>query len=211
MSNSTSLTFHENTLDLIERKDGQWIMGTSICRALGYTRVDTVNKIYERNKEEFTTSMTRIIRMKTNGGEQKVRIFSLQGAHLLAMLAKTPIAQEFRKWVLSVLEEQGQLQAPTAVPDSVRYKRLIETQKAHCRESAAKVLDNIDTTAMTISAFKAIDTSREEGRWLINKLASDLAVGLNATKNTVLPFALSRSDYECLKTIQNHRDSMRSI
>lgn len=39
----------------------------------------------------------------TNLGN-KIRIFSLRGCHLLAMLARTPVAEAFRRWVLDVLE-----------------------------------------------------------------------------------------------------------
>lgn len=39
-----------------------------------------------------------------------VRIFSLRGCHLIAMFAKTPIAKEFRKWLLDVLEKEVQQQ-----------------------------------------------------------------------------------------------------
>ncbi|MDR5615566.1 MAG: hypothetical protein RAM38_15530, partial [Arsenophonus sp.] len=36
-----------------------------------------------------------------------VRIFSLRGAHLIAMFARTHIAKEFRKWVLDILDKQA--------------------------------------------------------------------------------------------------------
>jgi prophage antirepressor-like protein len=35
---------------------------------------------------------------------QKTRIFSLRGAHLLAMFARTKVAKEFRRWVLDILD-----------------------------------------------------------------------------------------------------------
>jgi prophage antirepressor-like protein len=42
----------------------------------------------------------------------QVRVFSLRGAHLIAMLARTPVAKAFRRWVLDVLEKETQ--APAA-------------------------------------------------------------------------------------------------
>lgn len=36
----------------------------------------------------------------------KIRIFSLRGAHLIAMFARTQIAKEFRKWVLDILDKE---------------------------------------------------------------------------------------------------------
>lgn len=40
------------------------------------------------------------------GVEQNARIFSLRGAHLLAMFSRTNKAKEFRKWVLDVLDKE---------------------------------------------------------------------------------------------------------
>ena len=48
--------------------------------------------------------MTALVDMQTKGGLQKARIFSLRGAHLLGMLARTERAKEFRRWALDVLE-----------------------------------------------------------------------------------------------------------
>ena len=43
----------------------------------------------------------------------KTRVFSLRGAHLLAMFARTPVAKEFRKWVLDILDREVE-QSPIA-------------------------------------------------------------------------------------------------
>ena len=42
------------------------------------------------------------------GGKQQVRVFSLRGCHLLAMFSKTPVAKEFRRWILDLIEQQNQ-------------------------------------------------------------------------------------------------------
>ncbi|OOC12774.1 hypothetical protein BM451_14785 [Dickeya dadantii] len=36
----------------------------------------------------------------------KIRIFSLRGAHPLAMFARTPVAKESRRWVLDILGQE---------------------------------------------------------------------------------------------------------
>ncbi|WP_354666697.1 P22AR C-terminal domain-containing protein, partial [Escherichia coli] len=36
------------------------------------------------------------------------RVFSLRGAHLIAMFARTPVAKEFRRWVLDILDREVQ-------------------------------------------------------------------------------------------------------
>ncbi|MDD2062954.1 hypothetical protein [Pseudomonas sp. 25571] len=70
-----------------------------------------LNTLYRRHADEFTPTMTGMIKMQTRGGEQDVRVFSLRGAHLLGMFARTDRAKSFRRKVLDVLDEhsrQGQ-------------------------------------------------------------------------------------------------------
>jgi len=52
-----------------------------------------------------------VIESVTNGlngssRRMKVRVFSLRGAHLIAMFARTPVAKEFRRWVLDILDRE---------------------------------------------------------------------------------------------------------
>jgi hypothetical protein len=101
---TNSLTFHSQALELI---NGEWIRGYAICATLGYKSPDKALKdLYVRHQDEFTSSMTRLLKIGTNGGAQIVRVFSLRGAHLLAMFSRTPIAKEFRKWVLDILDKE---------------------------------------------------------------------------------------------------------
>lgn len=48
-----------------------------------------VRKLYSRHADEFTPSMTAVVKLQTPGGLQDVRVISLRGAHLLGMLART--------------------------------------------------------------------------------------------------------------------------
>ena len=45
-----------------------------------------------------------------------MRVFSLRGAHLLAMFARTPKAKEFRRWVLDILDCEVAEQTPVRKP-----------------------------------------------------------------------------------------------
>ena len=106
MSNSIALTFQNTQFDIVDRNCQPWLRLHQIGAALGYSRPDAVNKIYQSNADEFTDSMTALVELDTDGGKQQVRIFSLRGCHLLAMLSRTKIAKEFRKWVLDILDNQ---------------------------------------------------------------------------------------------------------
>ncbi|AXY60047.1 Bro-N domain-containing protein [Acinetobacter sp. WCHAc010052] len=111
-----SLSFNAMQFHPIQRNDDQiWITSSDLARALGYAREDSVSRIYDRKADEFTSDMTLTVKLTVNGinesvREKETRIFSLRGAHLIAMFAKTPIAKEFRKWVLDVLENEIQHQ-----------------------------------------------------------------------------------------------------
>lgn len=63
-----------------------------------------VRDLYRRHADEFTDKMTATVEMLTPGGRQRVRVFSLRGAHLLGMFARTERAKAFRRWVLDVID-----------------------------------------------------------------------------------------------------------
>ncbi|WP_273848714.1 Bro-N domain-containing protein [Serratia liquefaciens] len=66
-----------------------------------------VQRIYQKHADEFTECMTGMVTLTTTGGQQQVRVFSLRGAHLIAMFARTAVAKEFRRWVLDILDKQS--------------------------------------------------------------------------------------------------------
>lgn len=100
-----ALTFRDTQFDITDRNGQPWLQGAQIACALGYASEDAVSRIYRRNADEFTPCMTETVKLTVSGNLQKeVRIFSLRGAHLLAMFARTEVAKEFRRWVLDVLD-----------------------------------------------------------------------------------------------------------
>ena len=118
----STLTFNEVNFNPVERNGQIWLTSTEIAKALGYARTDNISRIYNRNKDEFTGSMTATINMVVKGfgsgegNKRDLRIFSLRGCHLLAMFARTDIAKQFRKWVLDILDKE--VGAPVQLPSS---------------------------------------------------------------------------------------------
>lgn len=103
--------FHGVDLVPAPVNDGIWLTSSDIAKALGYASPKSVSNIYSRNSDEFTSSMSRVIKMMTNGinndlREKSVRVFSLRGCHLIAMFATTKVAKDFRKWVLDILDRE---------------------------------------------------------------------------------------------------------
>lgn len=108
---NNELTFHDVTLIPAQVTDGVWLTSSDIAKALGYASSKSVSTIYSRNSDEFTSTMSMVIKMKTNGinnnlREKSVRVFSLRGCHLIAMFATTTKAKEFRRWVLDILDRE---------------------------------------------------------------------------------------------------------
>lgn len=99
--------FHSAILTPVQDRDDVWFTSSDLAKALGYASTKSISNLYSGNSEEFTEAMTMVIGVMTNGinnnlREKKVRIFSLRGAHLVAMFARTPVAKEFRRWVLDI-------------------------------------------------------------------------------------------------------------
>ncbi|WP_315707556.1 BRO-N domain-containing protein [Brenneria uluponensis] len=108
---TTSLSFNDHQFNVVTRNNQLWLTAADITRALGYQTSDSVSRIYARNSNEFSPQMTLIVKLTVKGfgngnSEKDVRIFSLRGAHLIAMFARTPVAKEFRRWVLDVLDRE---------------------------------------------------------------------------------------------------------
>lgn len=101
------LKFNDHRFELVERDGKTWLTAADIAAALGYSRSDQVSRIFLRHEREFSQSMTMLFRNTTLGfGIQpsESRLFSLRGAHLLGMFARTAKGVEFRKWVLDHLD-----------------------------------------------------------------------------------------------------------
>ena len=133
----TTLTFQTTSLSVINQHNQTFISARDLGLALTYKNpTSDIMRIYDRNADEFTAEMTTLIDMPTAGGLQKVRIFSLRGAHLIAMFARTKIAKAFRKWVLDVLDEEVKKSTallPTTITPEQQQAIQSAVQQAHHR------------------------------------------------------------------------------
>lgn len=124
------LMFQNQTIRLVERDGKRWASAADIARALGYARADKVTRIYDRHRVEFTSSMTMLVETPTLGGSgnlvTQTRVFSLRGAHLIGMFSRTSKAQEFRRWVLDVIEQHQA--APSLIQEWYEAKAALDAQ-----------------------------------------------------------------------------------
>nr|DAT69474.1 MAG TPA: antirepressor [Caudoviricetes sp.] len=130
----SDLNFHGVSLTPVDNVSGVWLTSSDIAKALGYASSKSVSTIYSRNSDEFTSSMSMVIKMKTIGinnnlREKSVRVFSLRGCHLIAMFATTTKAKEFRRWVLDILDREV---ATGTVPVKFDFEMYAQNANAAC-------------------------------------------------------------------------------
>lgn len=100
------LSFHNTNFAYMEMGGQVWLTAAEVGQALEYADDKAVQRIYSRHADEFTAQMTGVVKLTTPSGKQESRVFSLRGAHLVAMFARTPVAKEFRRWVLDILDRE---------------------------------------------------------------------------------------------------------
>lgn len=126
---NSELNFHGTALIPVTDVNGIWLTSADIAKALGYKSTKSISNLFAQYEDEFSQGMTMVIESVTNGingssRRMKVRVFSLRGAHLIAMFARTPVAKEFRRWVLDILDREVEKQ-PELTP-FYRYKARLE-------------------------------------------------------------------------------------
>ncbi|ECW0140353.1 transcriptional regulator [Salmonella enterica subsp. salamae] len=110
---SNQLIFKSHVLETVEYEGKPWFTSATLAVALGYSDAKRITVLYNRNSDEFTSCMSEVLKSSTSANLLvSRRIFSLRGAHLIAMFASTPVAKEFRRWVLDLIEKE------TTVPQS---------------------------------------------------------------------------------------------
>lgn len=131
---STNLSFNNTNFSIIDHNGQVWLRSAELAEALGYADDRSVSRIYARNSDEFTDSMSTVVKLTTSANlKAEMRIYSLRGAHLVAMFARTDIAKKFRKWVLDVLDrEQAKI-------NEVRQDRMTDEQVGYIYNSVMRI------------------------------------------------------------------------
>lgn len=165
----TTLTFQNTTLSVINQHNQIFVKSSDLGLALGYKNpTGDISKIYDRNADEFTPEMTALIEMQTAGGLQKVRIFSLRGAHLIAMFARTKVAKDFRKWVLDILDREVSQKTKEIQPLADEPLNLL-VQAYHFLYQASDLRTKVQPT------FIGIDIDRHFGSHYLHNLGKPLS------------------------------------
>ncbi|MFK3708666.1 hypothetical protein ACI2JR_27780 [Klebsiella sp. NPDC088457] len=110
---NTQLTFKDHQVVPFDNGDGKiWFTSEQLAELLDYADSKKVANIYNRRKDEFTDSMSVILKVRTckeNNEIQhtKIRVFSPRGAHLVGMFARTKVAKDLRVWLLDLADKES--------------------------------------------------------------------------------------------------------
>lgn len=150
-SAAAALVFESTTFEVVDLNGQQWLKSGQIAQALGYADETAITKLYARRKGEFTDSMSQTVNLTVQGQMRETRIFSLRGAHLLAMFARTAIAALFRKWVLDILEHHSQPEPRTpyaVLPGQTLSEEQADALRAVLTENVKHLSKSDQATAM---------------------------------------------------------------
>ena len=189
-----SLSFHTTTFHVVDRDGQRWLRSGEIAQALGYADEKSVNRIYARHADEFTAAMTGSVKL-TEGVNltssnlvTQTRIFSLRGAHLIAMFARTEVAKEFRRWVLDILDREVASSCHVSRPGiTAAQAKAAQAQIEAVRKQLAKVEAQmaewvvVDDTPPPKPALRALvnEVGRyQDGSWGLNISCGDVSFSL---------------------------------
>lgn len=190
------LVFKAHTLEAVEHDGKSWFTAATLAVALEYSRGDKVTQIYNRNVAEFTPQMSLNLNLrvsgKINGLQHKtVRVFSLRGAHLIAMFASTPVAKEFRRWLLDLIEEEAKRQQqalPALTGTPIQLPRGIYCYPNNRKPYQAYV--RLEGKKTFVGSFRTIKEALDAQADFIEKAA-------HKTPLTAVP-ALAPGRYRCI-------------
>lgn len=118
----SDFNFQGKALVPVSNIAGVWFTSADLASALKYSNSRAVTMLYNKYADEFSSGMSQVLEVSTSTSDfevlevstskkvknlkKKVRVFSLRGAHLIAMFARSDVAKDFRRWVLDLLDRE---------------------------------------------------------------------------------------------------------
>lgn len=101
--------------------DGQWVLTTEqLARGLSYSDQRKVSHLFKRHEREFKSGESCVLTMGTQGGQgRRTRVFTPRGAMRVALHADTDVAEDFRDFVLDVMDKLRSGEAGLITPEQL--------------------------------------------------------------------------------------------
>ncbi len=128
---------------------GQFLMpAQTLGEKIGFKNPrKSMAKLWERNQDELEP-FQGVVKMATPGGMQEVRVFDEQGCYIVAMLAKTEQAKEFRKSLALLLKKQAEQ----------RQRAFLEVRLQRAQWELTQFLENSTLwSSENVKRFKELD------------------------------------------------------
>lgn len=189
-SSLPALVFNGVSLSIIRQNNQTYFSATDIAKSLGYQSDDAISRIYRRNSDEFTKDMSETVKLTVSENIQKtVRLFSLRGAHLVAMFSRTSKAKEFRRWVLDILDREAGQQAAVSLP-------------------AVRVITTEEQTAINMRAHVL---AQEKYKVIRNELMADYLAGRVDDLDKWTPTGLEQLPFNPVSTSAHEKEVNGSV
>jgi prophage antirepressor-like protein len=170
-----TLQFHDVEVTLIDHEGHLWVTAQDVGRALGYSKPHYIHRLFKRRETSFSEDETSVVNLTTPSGIQETRVFSIRGVRLLAMLAETPKAEEFRRWVLDVLDNLDKVKATS--PDIYTVLVRPSTQdEALASSEIITAQHNTPADLRPVQRAKHVLSTRNSFVPLVNKLLATLSI-----------------------------------
>ncbi|BCE02936.1 BRO-N domain-containing protein [Marinicellulosiphila megalodicopiae] len=134
MTIPNTISFGSTELKILNHNNQPCLTASQLSLALGYKDSRSLTKVFNRNESEFTPDMTEVVNLTPSSNLLACsRIFSPRGCHLIAMFSRTDKAKEFRRWVLDVLDNLVEKEAPLVIGEvkPVEYPYLLKFEELH--------------------------------------------------------------------------------
>lgn len=213
-----ALIFNEFIFTPVTHQNSLWIRSSELAKALGYSDDRKVGVLYARHKDEFSNNMSVVLNLSTTDVPAMNRIFSLRGCHLVAMLARTPIAKAFRRWVLDVIEQYGD-RVPVAEPVTLNDELISASERAELKlivdaklstyPAAVQGKARAEIWAKHNRHFRIAEYSQLPARLMPEAREFLLSVRVRAIN--AIPTAESAIPYPSLTTSSVYADRMKAL
>ena len=217
-SNPSELTFKSkepslakfgiNPDDVIHEQGRYWMTAKEIGKALGYNDpANSMNRLCSRHKDEIEPYKGYIQLTDHLGIPHETSIFNTDGMWLIALLAKTPKARKFRKFIVNMLKA---LEREEFIPIS-RHNNMVKHWKSQIEEWRKELIDlkisvNIyNSKVMTYKKYNKMIRYREMG--LTQKETAKL---LDISRDTVQQFERIPRRYKLQSPTINQQSSINN-
>lgn len=138
-----SAKFGDIQADIYKKGEEPYMTAEQLGACLGYSHPrENINKIVQRNDYVRGKEFSCEVKMTSESGAKKTRLFTEDGIYEITMLAKTAKAKEFRAWVRKLLKSLRRGDAKL-VSMSEYQKMLMQTRAENAKIRKAQILTKL--------------------------------------------------------------------